>query len=552
MIYNGEVFNFKELLEELKGHNPDFQAKTHSDSEIILETFATWHTDLPQKLNGMFAIAIWDKQQKTLYLFRDRMGIKPLFYYQKNGETAFASELKALVAHPEIKKTLTINYTAVNQFLNLGYIPAPNSIYSEIQKFPAGHYSIVKNGEITLFPYWQPEEKIRPGVRETDPDQALQELKSLVESSVKYRLISDVPYGTFLSGGIDSSLVTAVAQSLHPEAINTFSIGFWDKDFDESGYAREISKYLGTQHHELIVTEEDALKWMPCLNDIYDEPYADSSAIPTLLVSQMAREHATMTLSGDGGDELFMGYGAYKWAERLRNPFISLFGKPISVLLKYGPEKYRRASSLFNKMPGHQIKSHIFSQEQYLFNRNEIGKILQNPFIRNFELDENFSNELSYLSAAEQQALFDLKYYLPDDLLVKVDRASMNFALETRVPLLDYRIVEWALNLHPSLKLNNGETKWILKKLLYQYVPQKFFDRPKRGFAIPLQRWLQKELKDYAMDYLNPGAIKQTGILDQTETEKLLRNFYKNNQHYLYNRVWQLVVLQKWLMDTQY
>lgn len=550
MIYNGEVYNFMELLEELKEHRPGFRAKTNSDTEIILEAFVTWNTDLPEKLNGMFAIAIWDKQLKTLYLFRDRMGIKPLYYYQRNGETAFASELKALVTHPEIKKNLTINYTAVNQFLNLGYIPAPNSIYSEIQKFPSGHYALIKNGEFKLLPYWQPEEKISSDKRLTDPDIAIKELKKLIESSVKYRLISDVPYGTFLSGGIDSSLVTAVAQSLHSEAINTFSIGFWDKDYNESGYARKVAEYLDTNHYELMVTEEDALQWLPRLNDIYDEPYADSSAIPTLLLSSMAKKHVTMTLSGDGGDELFMGYGAYKWAERLKNPLISFFGKPISQLLKYGPEKYRRASSLFDKLPGNQIKSHIFSQEQYLFNRKEIKRILKNNFLRDFELDENFSDELSYLSAAEQQALFDLKYYLPDDLLVKVDRASMHFGLETRVPLLDFRIVEWALNLHPSLKMKNGETKWILKKLLYQYVPQEFFDRPKRGFAIPLQKWLQKELKDFTMDYLNPDSIRKTSILEPSETEKLIRNFYKKDQHYLYNRVWQILVLQKWLSDT--
>jgi asparagine synthase (glutamine-hydrolysing) len=552
MIYNGEVYNFQELLEEIKDYRPGFMTKTHSDSEIILESFAIWKTELPNKLNGMFAIAIWDKQHQTLFIFRDRIGIKPIYYYRRGEETAFASELKALVAHPEIKKNLTINYTAVNQFLNLGYIPAPNSIYGEIKKFPAGHYAIIQNGEFKLFPYWQPEKKIRPGARITDPDLALQELKKLIESSVKYRLISDVPYGTFLSGGIDSSLVTAVAQSLHTGAINTFSIGFWQKDFDESGYARKVAEYLGTNHHELMVNEDDALQWMPRLNDTYDEPYADSSAIPTLLVSAMAKKHVTMTLSGDGGDELFMGYGAYKWAERLRNPFISMLDKPISFMLKYGPEKYRRASSLFDKVPGNQIKSHIFSQEQYLFNRKEIGKILQNPFIRHFELDENFSEELSFLSAAEQQALFDLKYYLPDDLLVKVDRASMHFALETRVPLLDYRIVEWALNLHPSLKLNHGETKWILKRLLYQYVPSEFFNRPKRGFAVPLQKWLQKELKDFAYDYLNPDAIKKTNILVPSETAELLRRFYKNEQHYLYNRVWQILVLQKWFMDSNY
>ena len=552
MVYNGEVYNFREILEELKQYRPEFQPKTHSDSEIILEAFATWSINLPHKLNGMFAIAIWDKQQQTLYIFRDRVGIKPVYYYHKNGETAFASELKGLVAHPEIKKNLTIDYTAVNQFLNLGYIPAPFSIYKEIRKFPAGHYAIIKEGNFKLFPYWRPEEKIRPELRITDPDQALKELKELVTSSVKYRLISDVPYGTFLSGGIDSSLVTAVAQSLHTDAINTFSIGFWQKDFDESGYARSIAEYLGTNHHQHIVTEEDALNWMPLLNDIYDEPYADSSAIPTLLVSSMAKKHVTMTLSGDGGDELFMGYGAYKWAERLNNPAVSLLRKPASMFLKYGPKKYRRTSSLFETTPHDHLRSHIFSQEQYLFNRKEIAKILKNPFLVNFELDENFSKDLPHLKPAEQQALFDFKYYLPDDLLVKVDRASMHFALETRVPLLDYRIAEWALNLHPSLKSSQGETKWILKKLLYQYIPPKFFDRPKRGFAIPLQKWLQKELKDYALDYLNPEAIKRTAILETSETEKLLRKFYKEEQYYLYNRVWQILVLQKWLMDSNY
>ncbi|MFN2395789.1 MAG: asparagine synthase (glutamine-hydrolyzing) [Bacteroidales bacterium] len=552
MIYNGEVYNYQEILREIKECRPGFQNKTKSDSEAILEAFAVWGTQLPDKLNGMFAIAIWDKQEKVLFLFRDRIGIKPLYYFHKNGETGFASELKALTIHPEIKKNIDIDYIAVNQFLNLGYIPAPNSIYKTIRKFPAGHYAVIKNGDFKLYPYWQPEEKINSAHRITDPHTALNELKKLIETSVQYRLISDVPYGTFLSGGIDSSLITAVAQSLHSEPMNTFSIGFWDKDYNESGYAAKIAKYLGTDHHELIVTEEDALQWMPLLTDIYDEPYADSSAIPTLLVSQMAREHVTMTLSGDGGDELFMGYGAYKWAERLNNPLLSLFGKPISLLLKYGPEKYRRASSLFNNMPGNQIKSHIFSQEQYLFNRNEIKKILQNPFIRDFELDENFDDELSYLNAAEQQALFDLKNYLPDDLLVKVDRASMHFALETRVPLLDHRIVEWALNLHPSLKIKEAETKWILKKLLYTYVPEKFFDRPKRGFAIPLQKWLRKELKDFTMDYLNPDAVKKTGLLKPAETEKLLRGFYKNNQHHLYNRIWQLVVLQKWFIDSNY
>jgi asparagine synthase (glutamine-hydrolysing) len=371
-------------------------------------------------------------------------------------------------------------------------------------------------------------------------------------SSVEYRLISDVPFGTFLSGGIDSSLVTAVAQSLRPNPINTFSIGFWDREYDESPHAQKIADYLGTQHNSMYVTEADAIEWIPRLTGIYDEPFADSSAIPTLMVSQMARRHVTMTLSGDGGDELFMGYGAYQWAKRLANPLAGWLRWPASMLLPHGPMHYRRAAGLFEKVPRSQLKSHIFSQEQYLFSRKEIRELLREQQYTGFELQEEFTSPVSQLSPAEQQAFFDLTYYLPDDLLVKVDRASMYFALETRVPLLDYRIVEWALNLPVSMKLKNGESKWLLKQLLYQYLPEEFFQRPKRGFAIPLKKWLKSELKDFAMDYLNADAIRKAGLLDPDRVKKLLNAFYDGNQDYLYNRIWQLLVLQKWILENRF
>lgn len=547
MVYNGEIYNYKEIQAEIQQLNPAYTPSTHSDSEIILQAFAIWNVEFVHKLNGMFAIAIWDKQEKTLYFFRDRIGIKPLYYYQKGNDFGFSSELKVLSS--AYKNELNIDYSAVNQYLHLGYIPAPHSIYNEIRKFPAGHYAIFRKGKISMHSYWRPEDKIISAISQKDPQQALEQLKELIIASVQYRLVSDVPYGTFLSGGIDSSLVTAVAQHLHTNPINTFSIGFWEKGYDESGYARDVANYLGTHHHEFMVTERDALQWMPLLTDIYDEPYADSSAIPTLLVSKMARQHVTMTLSGDGGDELFMGYGAYKWAQRLSNPLLRLAASPAAALLPYGPHRYRRAAGLFEPIKSQYLRSHIFSQEQYLFSRKEISKIIKKEYFRSFELEERPAQNLRGLSAAQQQALFDLKYYLPDDLLVKVDRASMHFALETRVPLLDYRIVEWALNLHPSLKTRNGQTKWLLKELLYQYVPEKFFQRPKRGFAIPLQKWLQNELRDFAMDYLSPAALERTALLDQKAVGLLLNRFYNQKQTYLYNRVWQLVVLQKWFME---
>jgi asparagine synthase (glutamine-hydrolysing) len=548
MVYNGEVYNFRELQDEIQKAEPGFKPATTSDSEIILEAFVRWKTSFVEKLNGMFAIAIWDKSEKQLYLFRDRMGIKPIYYFHKNGFFAFAPELKALTSCPEIKGELNIDYTAINQYLHLGYIPGPLSIFKEIRKFPAAHFGCINKDDFKLVRYWDLDEKPLLG-RITNKDQALSELRELVESSVKYRLISDVPYGTFLSGGIDSSLVTAVAQKMNQEPVNTFSIGFWEKEFNEAPHARKVAEYLGTVHHEYTVTEKEALEWIPKILSIYDEPFADSSAIPTLLVSRMARENVTMTLSGDGGDELFMGYGAYKWAERLTNPYISAFKTPAGRILKLGNNRMKRVSHLFEKTLKEHFHSHVFSQEQYLFSRNEVKNYLNTKFLSDFDLNENMDERLKNLTPAEKQALFDLKYYLPDDLLVKVDRASMHFGLETRVPLLDYRIVEWALQLDPKLKIHNGNAKWLLKELLFEYVPRELFDRPKWGFAIPLRKWLKKELKEYAMDYLDPLTINRFGILNNHEVQNLLTQFYNKNQDYLYNRIWLLIILQKWLTE---
>lgn len=550
MVYNGEIYNYKEILQEVQNIKPHFVPQTSSDTEVILEAFTIWETDFVEKLNGMFAIAIYDKSNGQLFLFRDRLGIKPIYYYHSQGKLAFASELKALKAHPEIQRHFSLNEVAINQFLHLGYIPAPNSIYKEIHKFPAGSFARFLQGELTITPYWQADHKLK-SEQISDKHEALQTLRNLVESSVKYRLISDVPYGTFLSGGIDSSLVTAVAQSLHNNPINTFSIGFWDQEYNEASYARKIAEHLGTRHHELIISEKEALEWMPRLNHIFDEPFADSSAIPTLLVSQMARQHVTMTLSGDGGDELFFGYGAYIWARRLSAAWIPAVRMPAAMLLNMGTQRYKRAAGLFENPGKHFLRSHIFSQEQYLFSRKEIQHLLQKHLQHPFSLREKPLNTHLQLSPEEEQALFDLHYYLPDDLLVKVDRASMHFGLETRVPLLDYRIVEFALNLHPDLKIRHGQAKWLLKQLLFEYLPKEYFLRPKKGFAIPLKRWLKKDLKDYAMAYLNPAAIARTGILEPKAVERLLKAFYQNDQEILYNKIWLLVVLQKWLMETQ-
>jgi asparagine synthase (glutamine-hydrolysing) len=549
MVYNGEIYNFMEIKKDILKKNPEFVTRSYSDTEIIIEAFSIWGIDFVQRLNGMFAIAIWDRWDKKLFIFRDRLGIKPIYYYYDNRVFAFASELKALTGTKLLQERLTIDPLSINQFLHLGYIPAPGSIYKQIRKMPAGHRAVVSGGQLTIESWWNPVVKILPAASAKSTPELLEELRELVYSSVKYRLIADVPFGTFLSGGVDSSLVTGVAAHVSSTPINTFNIGFWDKDHDESVYAGKIAQHLGTRHYNLMVTEKDALEWIPRITGIYDEPYADSSAIPTLLVSHMARQHVTMTLSGDGGDELFMGYGAYRWAERLSNPLVKLAGFAAKPFIENGPLRYRRTAAMFDNIPQHHLKSHIFSQEQYLFTRREIKRLMNPEFFREFSLDESFDLSRE-LKPSEQQALFDIRYYLPDDLLVKVDRASMHFALETRVPLLDYRIVEWALNLPLKYKMQQGQTKWMLRQLLYQLVPAELIERPKKGFSIPLRKWLQNELKDLAMDYLNENALRKTGLLDVKEANRLISSFYRDKQHYQYNKVWLMLILQKWMSEN--
>lgn len=547
IVFNGEVYNFREIANEILKEQSGFQFKTHSDTEVILEAFVLWKEKAIEKLNGMFAFAIINKTNKKFWLVRDRVGIKPIYYYYSNGNFIFSSELKSIAALKK-KLSFSLDKEAINQFLHLGYIPFPNTIYNEVKKFPAGCYLSLENNQPVFHTYWKLEDKIQSKVIYRE-DEALNKLKELVASSVKYRLISDVPFGTFLSGGIDSSLVTAVAQSISTEPVKTFSIAF-DSKKNEAPFAAAVANHLGTNHHEFKVTETEAIEIVPKLCGIYDEPYADSSAIPTLMVSKLARSKVTMTLSGDGGDELFMGYGAYKWATRLGDPSVFLTKGIISLLLKFGNNRQQRVANLLQRVPYRYLKSHIFSQEQYLFSRKEISKLLNKDWYNAFEVDEVLYPLNRKLSSAELQALFDLKYYLPDDLLVKVDRATMYHSLETRVPLLDYRIVEFALNLSQSLKFKNGEQKYLLKKLLYSYVPEELFQRPKWGFSVPLSKWLSGPLNYLIEEFCSKEIINKYGIVNYAEVEKLIKNF-RQGKEYLYNRIWLLIVLHQWLKENE-
>lgn len=542
MVFNGEVYNFQEV-EKALGIMP----RTSSDTEIILEAFVQRGVECVHLFNGMFAIAIYDKHEQTMYWFRDRLGVKPFYYYENEGTFAFGSEIKSLMNVEEVRSNVKVHKPSIHTFLYSGYVPEPYTIYDKIKRLPSGSYGIIKEGKLAVKSYWQPEQKIESKVV-TDFNSAKLQLKDLLTTSVKYRMISDVPFGTFLSGGIDSSIVTAIAQSVSDKPVNTFSIGFKEAKFNESKYAKQVSDHLGTQHHEFIVSEQDSLELIDKMLTAYDEPYADSSAIPTMLVSKLARQHVTMTLSGDGGDELFMGYGSYTWAQRLNNPFVQALRGPVAMGMSLFGNRYKRAAGVVNYKSKERIKSHIFSQEQYFFSEDELSDLLTSSYKQTILFNEDFGKLNRKLSAPEEQALFDIKHYLKDDLLVKVDVASMQYALEVRTPFLDYRVVEFALNLNEQLKKKEGTAKYLLKEVLYGYVPKQIFDRPKWGFSIPLVKWLRTDLHYLIDNYLNEEVISTYGVVHYSVVKQLVQRFEKG-EGFLYNRLWVLILLHKWLKE---
>ena len=540
MVYNGEVYNYKEVAKNLNIIN----WKTSSDTEVILEAFVKWGLNFTNKLNGMFAIAIYDKSNDEIFLFRDRIGIKPLYYFHNSSIFFFTSELKAFNGI-DIKKE--INYESVYAYLHLGYVPYNKTIFNKILKLNPGSFLRYKNNNITVKQYWNIEDKVKNDVYSNFKSNKLK-LNQLLRESVEKRLISDVPIGTFLSGGTDSSIVTAVAQEVSNSQINTFSIGFKEAKYNESEHAKKVANHLGTNHYEFILTQDDALSELENIMEHFDEPFADTSALPTMLVSKMAKKHVTVCLSGDGGDELFMGYGAYIWAKRFSNPLLWNSRKAISLLFSKSSKNYfKRAGLVFNS-PKANWKSHIFSQEQYLFSERELNYLL----LKGTNSIINTINKTPYLnrklSKKENQAFFDINNYLKDDLLVKVDRSSMFCSLETRVPMLDHNIIEFALNINEDLKIKNGSQKHLLKELSYNYIPKELMERPKWGFSIPLDQWLKTELYYLIEKYLTKSAIEQTNFLNYQYINEIILRFNKG-EDYLYNRIWSLINLQKFMLN---
>ena len=543
LCYNGEVYNFREIREELetKGH----RFRGGSDTEVILAACREWGVrEAVSRFIGMFAFALWDQRSQTMHLVRDRLGIKPLFLARAPGLVLFASELKALMACSSFSRE--VDRAALQYYLEFQYVPAPHSIFRDARKVLPGHIvTIAADGTETDQAYWDLFDHWRKGEGPPRPvGECLEELSALLASSVRYRMISDVPLGAFLSGGVDSSLTVALMRQAASGPVRTFSIGFREAGYDESGYAREVARHLGTDHHEKICTPEEALTLVRKIPEAYDEPFADSSAIPTMLVSEFTRQHVTVSLSGDGGDELFCGYPRYDWVRQgavvqgipgfLRRPLASLLARiPVHKI-------QRGAESILYDDP-----AEMYFHTVGIFERRRIGEIV--PQVAD-------DSGLSYFRTfrdpraggiVERAMATDIRTYLVDDILAKVDRASMAYSLEARVPLLDHRVVEFAARLPMGLKVRGGETKHLLRKVLYRHVPKELIDRPKMGFGIPVNRWLRNELRPLLDEYLNGERVRREGFLRPEGVDRVVREHLSGRRDHQY-RLWALLVFGMW------
>ncbi|HQI82652.1 MAG TPA: asparagine synthase (glutamine-hydrolyzing) [Deltaproteobacteria bacterium] len=558
ICYNGEVYNFRELRRELEALGFCFRGT--SDTEVVLNAFAAWGPASVERLIGMFAYAVWDSREQCLHLFRDRMGVKPLYYYLHDGTFAFASELKAL--HAGLAGRLAIDRASLAEFLHYGYIAGPRCIYSHTAKLEPGCWIRV-NGSLQIehHRYWDPTDLSRRPLF-SDPELALTDrLEELLTDAFLKRLIADVPVGVFLSGGIDSSLVTAVLARHTDTPIRTFTIGFAERSYDESGWARAVAQHLGTEHVEEIVTPDHARDILPLWPEIYDEPFGDISGIPTTIVSRMTRNHVKVSLSADGGDELFCGYHRYWVMERLQR-FLSplpaalprLMGRALgavgtdaaaqlagahpSLRLPAIRDRMRKFQAVLANWEGDASGAYPYAVAYWL--PREIESLIGSyrdprPGLRDM-----------HASLLASMMLWDMKHYLPEDILTKVDRASMSVGLEGRDPFLDHRIVEFALRLPIEYKKRDGTMKYLLRRLLSRYLPGHLFERPKQGFAVPIYSWLHNELMDLVDEHLNPDALRAQNEVDPSTAQRAVAAFKGRDGSVAVDRIWLLLVFLMW------
>ncbi len=536
ITYNGEIYNFLELRQELEGLGCRFRTRT--DTEVVLAAYDCWGVNAVRRFVGMFAFGLWDRTRRRLWLVRDRVGKKPVYYADSQGRFRFASELKAILADPTFARA--VDPAAIRMYLRYGYVPSPSTAFAGARKLPPGHYLLYENERATITRYWDP--VALAGARADRPEQALEEeLESRLAVAVRQRLIADVPLGAFLSGGIDSSLVVALMREQSRSRVRTVAIRFTNAAFNEADHAAAVARHLGTDHVEETCDDRQMMAVVDQLTDMYDEPFADSSAVPTFLVSKIARNHVTVALSGDGGDELFFGYPRYRY-HASASWLLNLPG-PVRRAVAFGAER----------MPTRRLRrvaEVLRSDEQDCYARfvtwwtsDQIVELTGEP-PADAPLYAEAAMRTASMSREQRPCLLDLVSYLPEDILTKVDRASMAVGLEVRAPLLDHRVVEFALGLPQSVKYRDRSTKWILRQLLYKRVPRALVDRPKMGFGVPLGEWFKGPLRERMDDDCTAADLEKVGV-DPEPVRALWRDFQAGRSHRS-DLLWQMLMLAAW------
>jgi asparagine synthase (glutamine-hydrolysing) len=567
IVFNGEIYNHVELRRELDAITPR-SWRGHSDTETVLEGFNTWGVERTVgKACGMFAFAVYDARERLLMLGRDRLGEKPLYYGWQSGVLLFGSELKALRAHPSFQAS--IDPHAVAAFLRYSYIPAPRSIYSEIHKLPPGTLlTINPRNKATPqpVPYWSIQQVARAGIATAftgSDDAAIDELAGVLTKVVNGQRLADVPLGAFLSGGIDSSLIVSTMQAQSTERVRTFSIGFEDKSYNEAEYAEAVARHLGTDHTAMYVTEHELREVIPQLPILYDEPFADSSQIPTHLVSRIARQRVTVCLSGDGGDELFGGYTRYSLtrkiltyprlfrlvAARLAGSMSAQAWSRLYALAKARPPSALRGRAIGDGVHKLAALLELATEEDLYLQQHSIWKDTAAVNLARLSGDDLrvVWRSVSDLPELEQRMmLFDMLSYLPDQILCKVDRAAMGVSLETRVPFMDHRLIELSWRLPSRMKFRDGQGKWILRQLLYRHVPRALIERPKAGFSMPIDEWLRGPLRAWAEDLLSESTLATTGLLDVATVRRTWSEHLSGTRNWQHP-LWSVLMLVSWV-----
>lgn len=567
IVFNGEIYNFLELKEELSG----YPYKSSCDTEVIIAAYLRWGIQMVDHIHGMFAIALYDRETQDVYLIRDRIGKKPLYYWLDHDNLVFASELKPIMKCPGFKGE--IRNQIIPRYLLQQYIMAPDTIFKDVYKLEAGSILKFRNGNIKKWKYWDIKEVYARESADqiTSYEEAKEGLKQRLRHSVAGRMIADVPLGTFLSGGYDSSLVTAIAQELSDKPVKTFCIGFDVPQYNEAAYAKEVAAHLGTEHTELYISEKEMFDLVSSIPQYYDEPFADNSEIPSMLVSKLAKNDVTVALSGDGGDEFFCGYNVYdnvRQAQMLEIPGAIAYGigqfpwgngklldkMPFRVKVVAGNRNPETKTQLVSE--GYVRASHAFiSGEETL----DIPMTAKDYLATDYNLRENIAPILYPMESVYKvddfqirRMLLDMDTYLPEDILTKMDRASMKYSLEARCPIMDTEVMEYSFRIPHKFKYHNGDKKHILKDIAYDYIPRELLDRPKTGFGVPMDQWLRGPLKEQLLDYSSTSFLKKQGVFDPDYVSRFINNYVVNGDAgpatgANYSKIaWSFYIFQQW------